>query len=175
MSGSLKAQRHLWFLWAVLHPDLSWLKPQLNVRNDRTGRICFSPRPFSVLTKQRVLSPSRAFQKLQDWLSEGIACYTIIYCFSSFQMNWAFCWVKQNHTGGDRLPLALAVLSLEGGLWQSPHVLGTLLKWVTLHFLELCPHILWMWIHLLTNSVCSNRLLWTIGLIWFCCCKDMDI
>lgn len=127
-----------WDFSGVHHPDLIWLQPKRNAQNNRAGCICFSLRPFSGLTKQTELSSSQAFLKQQEWLSDRIACYTIIYCFSSSQMNWAFCWVKKSHAVvTDSASYTVAVT--RRGLWQSPHVLETLLKWVTLPFPESCP------------------------------------
>lgn len=163
-----------WDFSGVLHLDLTWLKPKWNAWNNRTGFVSLWD-PFQVWQSRECFHPAKAFQKQQDWLSDRIACYTIIYCFSSFQMNWAFYWVKKNHTVvTDSASYTGCAVTRRGTVAES-----TSLKLCSMSlpftFLNHAPHSVDVNPSAHQLGVCSNRLLWTTGLHWFCCCKDMDI
>lgn len=139
-----------WDFSGVLHLDLTWLKPKWNAWNNRTGFVSLWD-PFQVWQSRECFHPAKAFQKQQDWLSDRIACYTIIYCFSSFQMNWAFYWVKKNHTVvTDSASYTGCAVTRRGTVAESTSLKLCSMSYPSLSWIM--PHILWMWIHLLTNS-----------------------
>lgn len=166
----------LWDFSGVLHLDLIWLKAKWNAWNNRTGCICFSLRPFSGLTKQRVLHPARPFKSSKiDFQTELLVTQSSIVS-PPFRWTKPSCWVKKSHTVVTASASYTGCAVTRRGTvaestcpWNSAQVSYPSLSWI------MPPHRVNVNPSAHQPSGCSNRLLWTIGLIWFCCCKDMDI
>lgn len=130
MSGSLKAQRHTLVIslgCASPRPQLAQTPVKCQERQDRKdlfqSQTFFSSDKAESAFTQPGLSKAVRLTFRRNCLLHNHLLFLLFSDELSLLLS-----KTEPHCGGDRLPLALAVLSLEGGLWQSPHVLGTLLK-----------------------------------------------